>query len=81
MGYDRTAPKRQVHMTLNEDLIRKARGITPNLSETVERLLAGFVDDAESKITDREQQIAAHIAANEAFILKYGSIADEFHNL
>jgi len=81
MGYDRTAPKRPVNMTLNEDLIRRARGITPNLSETVERLLAGFVEDADSKIADQERQIAAHVAANEAFILKHGSIADEFNNL
>jgi antitoxin CcdA len=60
MGYDRTAPKRPVNMTLNEDLIRRARGITSNLSETVESLLAGFVEDAESKIAEEAGQIAAH---------------------
>jgi antitoxin CcdA len=81
MGYDRAAPKRPVNMTLNEDLIRRARGITPNLSETVENLLAAFVDAAEARATERDRQIAAHIAANEAFVGKYGSLADEFSSL
>jgi len=81
MGYDRAASKRPVNMTLNVDLVRRARGITPNLSETVETLLAAFVDDAESKASDREKQIAAHIAANDAFVAKHGSLADEFSGL
>ena len=81
MGYNRTAPKRAVNMTLNEDLVRRARGITPNLSETVENLLAAYVDDADERAVRREQQIAAHIAASDAFIAKYGTLADEFSTL
>jgi antitoxin CcdA len=81
MGFDRTAPKRPVNMTLNEDLVRRARGITPNLSETVETLLAAYVDDAEQRVAHREQQIAAHIAASDAFVMKYGTLADEFGTL
>jgi antitoxin CcdA len=68
-------------MTLNEDLVRRARGITPNLSETVERLLAAFVDDAEAQAARHEQQIAAHIAASDAFVAKHGTLADEFDSL
>jgi hypothetical protein len=30
-GYDRAAPKRPVNMTLNEDLVRRVRGLTANL--------------------------------------------------
>jgi antitoxin CcdA len=81
MGYDRAAPKRAVNMTLNEDLVRRARGLTPNLSETVENLLAAYVEDAEARAAQREQQIAAHIAASDAFVAKYGSLADEFGTL
>ena len=81
MGYDRTAPKRPVNMSLNEDLVRRARGITPNLSETVETLLAAFLDDTEAKATDRARRIAEHIAANEAFVARHGSLADDFCNL
>jgi antitoxin CcdA len=81
MGYDRAAPKRPVNMTLNEDLVRQVRGLSTNLSETVESLLADFVEAAQAKAMERERQIAAHVAANEAFVAKYGSLADEFSEL
>lgn len=81
MGYDTAAPKRPVNMTLNEDLVRRARGLTSNLSETVETLLAQFVDDADTHAAERARQIAAHVAANAAFVAKYGSFGDEFHTL
>jgi antitoxin CcdA len=81
MGFDRTAPKRPVNMSLNEDLVRRARGLTSNLSETVETLLAHFIEDADAKAAEQERQIAAHVAANEAFVRKHGSLADEFHDL
>lgn len=81
MGYDRTASKRPVNMTLNEDLMRRVRDLTPNLSQTVETLLAAFVDDAEAQAACRQQQIEAHIAASDAFVAKYGTLADEFGNL
>jgi post-segregation antitoxin (ccd killing protein) len=81
MGYDQAAPKRAVNMTLNEDPVRRARFITPNLSEIVETQLAAYVDDAERRAAHRERQIAAHIAASDAFVAKYGTLADEFGNL
>jgi antitoxin CcdA len=81
VGHDRGAAKRPVNMTLNEDLVRRARNITPNLSETVESLLTAFVDDAEASATRRERQIAAHIAASNAFVAKHGTLADDFDNL
>lgn len=81
MGYDRAAVKRLVNMTLNEDLIRRVRDLTPNLSQTVETLLAAFIDDAEAQAARRKQQIGAHIAASNAFVTKHGTLADEFGNL
>ena len=81
MGYNRAAPKRPVNMTLNEDLVRRVRGLSTNLSETVESLLADFVEAVEAKAMAHERQIAAHVAANEAFVAKYGSLADEFSEL
>jgi len=38
-GYDASAAKRPVNMSLNEDLVAKARQFTSNLSEQVERML------------------------------------------
>jgi antitoxin CcdA len=81
MGHDRAAPKRPVNMTLNEDLVRRVRRITPNLSETVERLLTEFVDDAEARAANRQRQIDDHVRASDAFIAKYGSVADEFNTI
>ena len=81
MGYNTTAPKRPVNMTLNEDLVRRARGLSTNLSETVEHLLADFIEEAEGKAIECERQVAAHVDANEAFVRKYGSLADEFSEL
>ena len=81
MGYDRTAPKRPETMTLNEDLVRQARELTSNLSETVERVLENFVEDSEARGTEQAHRIAAHIAASDAFVKRHGSLADEFHDL
>jgi antitoxin CcdA len=76
MGYDRAAPKRPVNTTLNEDLVRRARVLTPNLSEIAESLLAAYVDDAEAQMVRREQKIAAHISASDAFATRYRALAD-----
>jgi post-segregation antitoxin (ccd killing protein) len=65
-------------MSLNEELVRRARSLTSNLSETVEARLAAYVDDAERKNSNRQRQIEDHIAADPAFVEKHGSIADEF---
>ena len=81
MGFDRTAAKRPVNMTLNEDLVRQARGLTSNLSETVEILLAGFLDAAEARDARRQQEIEEHVVASNAFIAKHGGWADEFSTL
>jgi antitoxin CcdA len=81
MGYDKAAPKRAVNMTLNEDLVRRARTVTANLSETVESLLAAFVEEAEARDAHLQRQIEDHIAADAAFVAKHGSIADEFGTL
>ena len=81
MGYDRAAPKRPVNMTLNEDLVRHARHFALNLSETVEALLAEYVEHAELHAAERERQITEHIEASNAFIAEHGSLADEFGTL
>ena len=41
--YDLGARKRPVNLTLNEDLVSRARGMTDNLSGVVESLLADFL--------------------------------------
>jgi hypothetical protein len=40
-----------------------------------------LVDETEAKEVDRAQRIAAHTAADDGLVAKYGSLADEFSNL
>ena len=51
------------------------------MSETLEKLLAAFVGDTEAKTAQRKKRVAAHIAASDAFVAKYGSLADAFSTL
>ncbi len=73
--------KRPVNMTLSDALVRRARALTPNLSETVESPLLAFVEQAEAKDARVKRQIEDYIAADDAFVRKYGSLADQFDTL
>ncbi len=75
MGYDRSAPKRPTNLSLNADLVRRAREIAPNLSETVERLLAEHI---ERQDTGKQARIDAAIADFSAFVREHGVVGEEF---
>ena len=47
--YDANAPKRPVNLSLNSDLVARARGMTGNLSEVVEGLLAEFLAEQQTE--------------------------------
>ncbi len=70
-------PKRAVNMSLNSDLVRRARKLTLNLSETVEALLESFVAAEETKRDNLRSQFAQWAAASNAVVERYGSPADE----
>ena len=57
MNYVPRGPKKPVNMTLSEDLVREARRLTNNLSETVETLLAEHVAAEMRKREDKERLI------------------------
>lgn len=78
MGHDRKAGKRPVNLTLSEDLVRQARTLTGNLSETVETLLSDFVEAEAARRADRQRQIDAYVATAKAYIEKHGAFGDEF---
>lgn len=77
MGQDMPTPKRPVNMTLNTDLVRRARALTPNLSETVESLLATYVNTEEAKRADMAAQMAQWAAASSAVVERFGAPADD----
>ncbi len=78
-----TAPslKRPINVSLNEDLVREARTLTPDLSGTIESLLHGFVERARAQRRDEDRTIDAVVADLDAFHRQHGLLSDEFSSL
>jgi antitoxin CcdA len=74
-------PKKPVNMSLSADLVREARALTPNLSETVEALLAGFVAAERQKRADKERRLDEAIAYFNQHYDQHGPIGEEFNPL
>jgi antitoxin CcdA len=81
MGYDRTALKRAINVSLNEDLIRQARIYTRNLSGTLEDLLGEFVAREYERRKHADAALDRVIDALSAFHSEYGLLSDEFSAL
>lgn len=73
--------KRPVNLTLSEDLVLQAKGMTNNLSAVVESLLAGYVAQHHEEQLARQCQADASAAAWNAFNERYGSFSDEYTTL
>jgi antitoxin CcdA len=61
-AYDTQAPKRPTNLSINSDLLRQAREMDINLSQTLEQALASEV---------RQRQQAAWLEENRAAISAY----------
>ncbi len=81
MSYIVHGPKKPVNMTLSEDLVREARLLTRNLSETVEQLLCAFVQQEQKRREEKERRIDATIRALNEHDEKYGVWGDEYSAL
>ena len=68
-------------MTLSEDLVREARLLTGNLSETVEQLLAAFVEEERKRREAKEHRIDASIQALNDHEAKHGVWGEEYSTL
>jgi len=80
-GYDASAAKRPVNMSLNEDLVAKARQFTSNLSEQVERMLGEFVVEEQKKRLDEEGALKDAVRHWNEYDARHGSFADEYIDL
>lgn len=76
-----TARKRPVNLTLNEDLVEEAKGMTDNLSGVVESLLSDFVEQERKHRLTKARTIESTIAAWNDFNAEVGSFADEYSSL
>src|SRR4051812_42868981 len=75
--YDLTARKRPVNLSLNEDLVRRVRTLTGNLSEEVERLLAAHLEAELARRSESEGTMARALEAWNDLDARVGSFADE----
>ena len=81
MAYIASGPKKPVNMTLSEDLVREARLLTSNLSDTVEQLLCNFVEQRQKRREDKERRIDATLRALDEHDEKYGIWGEEYSGL
>jgi antitoxin CcdA len=80
-GYNLEARKRPVNLTLNEDLVQQAKGLTDNLSGVVESLLSDFVAQEQKHRLAKSKTLEATIAVWNEFNANIGSFADEYSSL
>lgn len=80
-SYSTEARKRPVNLSLNEDLVGKARELTDNLSGVVETLLAGYVEHERQQRLAKAKTLDATIAMWNDFNAGHGSFADEYSTL
>jgi antitoxin CcdA len=81
MNYVPRGPKKPVNMTLSEDLIREARQLTGNLSETVEALLADYVATEKQRREQFEKRLDRSIELIKAHQDEHGLWGEEFTTL
>ncbi len=72
------AGRRPVNLTISEDLLVRAKGLTKNLSATVELLLAKFVAEEEAKRRLADADLDQVISAVNAHFEEYGFLSDHF---
>jgi len=76
--YDTSARKRRINLTLNEDLVARARGLTGNLSGVVEQLLVDYLERSGQDKDERARAVADTVAVWNEHGEKFGSIADDY---
>jgi antitoxin CcdA len=73
--------KRPVNLTLNEELVSQAKGMTDNLSGVVEQLLTDFVMKQNSARQEKARSAEVAAQAWNSFNERSGSFADEHSTL
>ena len=80
-SYNRNAPRRAVNLSLNEDLVARAKKSTRNLSATVEKLLADHLQQEQARRRAEDETLDEVISALNAFHERHGFLSDEFSTL
>lgn len=80
-GSSPTARKRPVNLTLSDEVVRSARGVTDNLSGVVEALLIDYLEKERVRQSARAAEYQATAAFWNDFADRHGSFADEHSTL
>lgn len=80
-SYNLEARKRPVNLTLNEDLVSRAKEMTDNLSGVVESLLSDYVAKEQSRQAEKRRKVESAMTAWNAFNARQGSFSDEYSTL
>ncbi len=67
-----------VNMTLDAELVRQASALTPDLSETIERLLMAYIAGKRTQPPDKDRGIDALIAWHNDFVTRHGLPGEDF---
>jgi len=78
---EKAARKRPVNLTLSEELVAEAKGITGNLSGVVESLLSDFVTKERERRMGVVEEARATVALWNEFGERNGSFADDHSTL
>jgi antitoxin CcdA len=79
--YNVAARKRPVNLTLNEDLVDQAKGLTDNLSHLMESLLSGYLARVREERLAKSKTAESTVKLWNDFNSKSGSFSDEYSSL
>jgi antitoxin CcdA len=77
LGYDRSAPRRPVNLSLNSDLVERSKAKVENFSAYVEELLATDLARREAKADAEKARTAAALDGFATLYRKSGSLSEE----
>jgi len=78
-AYNYSAPKRPTNLSINSDLLAKAKGLKLNLSATLETALAEQVQKAERENWLKQNRVA--IEAANKLVEEHGLFSDSYRTL
>ena len=78
MNHMSHARKRPVNLSLDAELVREARLLTANLSETVETLLTAYVSEEQTRRAEQQRGIDTAIRFLNEQYDRHGGFGEEF---
>ena len=78
LGFDTQAPKKPTNVSINSDLLAKAKELKINLSATLETALTELASTRQRELWKRENKIA--IEAYNQLVEEHGTFSDDLRS-